>query len=85
MAVLPDGDRVTLWAAFMSDASESRDSLPLSKAELRAAFDATDDWINDNATSYNNALPAAAKAALTQKQKVRMFMAVARRRFEVEV
>ena len=85
MAVLPDGDRVTVWAQHMGESSAARETIGLVKVDLRAAVDATDDWIEDNATSYNNALPAAAKAALAQKQKVRLFMAVAQRRFDVEV
>lgn len=84
MAVLTDNDRVDIWREYMRYGSNERETMGLTKPELRAAIDATDDWINDNQASYNNALPTAAKASLTQKQKVRLFLAVAEKRFDVE-
>ena len=85
MAVLTNTDRQQLWAEFMRFSSTIREELGLSKSELRAAVDATDQWIGDNQASFNNALPVASKAALSQKQKVRLFRAVAQKRFDVEV
>ena len=85
MAVLTETDRQEIWAEFQNESSNIWELLGLSKAELRAAVDTTDQWIEDNQASFNNALPAAAKAALTQKQKVRLFMEVAQKRFNVEV
>lgn len=52
----------------------------LTKAELRAAIDATDQWIDDNQTSYNNALPLPARTELTLAQKTLLFCFVAMRR-----
>ncbi len=49
----------------------------LTKAELRAAINSTDVWINNNQNSFNNSLPAAAKANLTQAQKTIIFCVVA--------
>ena len=85
MAVLTDQDRREIWAEFQNDSSRIWEILGLSKAELRLAVDATDQWIEDNQVSFNNGLPITAKAALTGKQKVRLFLAVARKRFNVEV
>jgi hypothetical protein len=85
MAVLTNEDRQELWAEFMRFSSNIREEIGLTKTELRAAADATDNWIDSNQASFNNALPAAAKSNLTQKQKVRMFLAVAQKRFDVEV
>ena len=83
MAILTDAQRIEEWAGFMRTLSTLGERLDLNKSELRAAIDATDDWIDTNATAFNNALPAAAKASLTAKQKARLFMAVATKRFGV--
>ena len=85
MAALIDSKSVEVWSEFMSSLSSIFELMGLSKPDLRAAVNATDQWIEDNQASFNNALPAAAKAALTSKQKVRLFMAVAQKRFDVEV
>jgi hypothetical protein len=52
----------------------------LLKADLRAAVDATDTWIDNNAAAYNTALPAAARTNLTAAQKTFLFCYVAMRR-----
>lgn len=84
MAILTDTDRRTLWAAFMSEVSARREALgALTKADLRAAVDAMDAWIEANAVSFNQAIPLPARTALTAKQKAELFFAVVRRRFEV--
>lgn len=83
MALLTDQDRKDLWGAFMWFSSRIRELLDLSKIDLRAAVDATDQWIEDNQVAFNSALPLPARTALTQKQKVRIFMEVARRKYEV--
>ena len=85
MAALTNEDRRKLWAEFMRYSSNIREIIGLDKAELRAAVDATDAWINANQASFNNALPAATKSNLTPKQKVRLFLEVAQKRFNVEV
>ena len=84
MAVLSEQDLENIHQKYMQTSSSDRESLPLTKAELREAVDATDTWIDANSADYNNALPVAAKAALTSKQKTRLLTAVAFRRFEVE-
>lgn len=45
----------------------------ITKAELRAAIDATDDWIDANATSFNQALPENVRTQLTAVQKNWLF------------
>jgi hypothetical protein len=50
------------------------------KADLRAAVDATDTWIDNNAASYNSALPAAFRTTATATQKTLLFCYVAMRR-----
>ncbi len=83
MAVLSDSDRLALWMQYMAAASQRRDPLPLSKADLRAAINAADTWADDNASAYNLAIPQPARAALTAKQKAEILMFVIRRRHEV--
>jgi hypothetical protein len=55
----------------------------LTKADLKAAVDAIDAWIDANAASFNQAIPQPARGALTAKQKAWLFFFVVRRRFEV--
>lgn len=84
MAALTNANRKALWAQFMEQASAEREPLAgMEKADLRAAVDAIDDWIEANAASFNRALPQPARSALTVSQKLRLFMEVARRRLEV--
>ena len=55
----------------------------LTKAQLRAAVDATDQWVEDNSASFNTALPVAVRTALTAKQKAILFSIVSLRRYGV--
>lgn len=81
MAVLSDPDRIAIWGAFMRDAA----NLPpgLSKVDLRAAFNAADDWADTNAAAFNTALPVAARTALSSRQKAALLMFVIQQRFVV--
>lgn len=80
MAVLSDADRRALWAEYQRS-PEAGETLPL-KADLRAAVDAVDQWIDDNAASFNAAIPQPARGALTARQKARLLALVLKRRFE---
>jgi hypothetical protein len=83
MAVLSDNDRLELWAEVMRDLGSTGASVSIEKADLRAALDAADSWVDTNAASYNTALPQPARGALTARQKAHLLMYVIRRRFEV--
>lgn len=86
MAQLPDADRVRVWRGLMRWWSNLREPLAsLSKADLQAAMNATDTWIDDNQVSYNNALPEPAKTELTQSQKTLLFCAVALARVSIPI
>lgn len=50
------------------------------KADLRAALNATDTWIEDNQGSFNTALPQPYKGAASQAHKTLLFCYVAMRR-----
>lgn len=64
----------------MQDWSDKRQSIPMTKDVLRSAINAIDQWIDDQATSFNNALPLSARQALTPDQKIDLFMFVLTRR-----
>lgn len=84
MAVLADADRKAIYATFMSDSSGIHEHLgDMLKADLRALVNAVDQWIDDHAADFNNALPEPGKTQLTTKQKVKIFVEVAERRWEV--
>lgn len=83
MAVLPDSDRIAVWAEIMRDLSLRHDPVSIVKSDLRAAVNALDDFMNTNATAINNALPAPAKAGLTTQQKALILMYVISKRYEV--
>ena len=77
MAVMPEADRAQCMAQFIRDQKEA---MGLTKAELRAALDATDAWIDSNATAFNSALPQPARGTLSATQKTLLFCYVAMRR-----
>lgn len=83
MAVLSNADRSAIWAKYMSDCSSSRTGIPVAKADLRAAVDAIDGWVDSNAASFNTAIPQPARGALSAKEKASLLVYVVRRRFEV--
>lgn len=85
MAVMLDADRIIVRNTLARDLSDIRETTGLNKTEWKAAVDNTDQWISDNQTAYNNALPLAAQTGLTKQQKARLFLEVAERRFEVDV
>lgn len=77
MANMSDEERRRVWAHFMRLNTET---VSITKAELRAAIDATDQWITDNESVYNLAIPQPARGALSATQKTRLFTYVAMRR-----
>ncbi len=83
MAVLSDANRWAVWADYMRKLGEDEEQIALLKPELRAAFNAADDWVEANRASYNSALPLPARTALTARQKAALLMIVIRKRFEV--
>lgn len=84
MATLSNQDRAELAADIQRVAENVNGAAgALTKAQLRAAVDAADQWCDDNASSYNSALPAAARNALTARQKASLLREVIRRRHEV--
>lgn len=84
MAVLSNADRAAVHVAWMRETSRQRAQLPgLTKADLRAAVDAIDSWVDTNAAAFNLAIPLPAGNQLTAKQKAWLLFFVADKRFEV--
>lgn len=77
MAAMDETNRARAWAQWMRD---NREACGFTKADLRAALNATDDWIDANAASFNSALPAAFRTSATATQKTLLFCFVAMRR-----
>lgn len=81
MATLTSEQRQEVRAELSALLSHARQPFALTKAQFLAAIEATDDWIEANAASFNSALPAAARTGLTAAQKARLFYFVALKRF----
>lgn len=79
MAVLSDTERFNGTADCMRHEPGSFGAL--TKADIRAAFNAIDAFLNANAAAINNAIPQPARAQLTTQQKARMLNEVIRRRY----
>lgn len=85
MAVLPDSDRLKIWRAFMRYMSKpGSDGQAWTKAELKTAVDAVDQWVDDNSISFNNALPNPFKTSATAGQKSLLLVAVVLMRYNLE-
>jgi hypothetical protein len=82
VAALSASDRIDAQREAMVEGGWTA---PITKADLAAAINAIDDWVDVNATAFNLAIPQPARAQLTTKQKARLLLYVVRRRFEVAV
>jgi len=83
MTQLSEEQRRQIRNEFAVEASSVWEQLPLAKADLRAAVDAIDDWVENNAASFNSAIPEPARSSLNHKQKVRLLYMVIKHRWEV--
>lgn len=79
MAALSDADRKAIWEKFMRD---NRDGFgALTKADLRAAVDALDNFMETNAAAINSAIPQPSRGALSASQKAHLLSYVVLRRW----
>ena len=78
MAALSDPDRFDIWAEWMR---QNRETVAISKTDLRAAFNAIDDEMDAISITLNNALPVAARTGLTTSQKAALLSAVVAKRY----
>jgi hypothetical protein len=79
MAVLTDEDRRAIWAKWMQ---VNLEACGIEKGDLRAAFNAADDWVDTNRVSFNSAIPEPARSSLTAAQKARILSLVVEARFK---
>jgi hypothetical protein len=82
MTVLGAPDRQLVFSGVNQD-PVCVQGLPITKAELKAASDAIDDWVDANSSGFNTAIPQPARSALSARQKAAIFVRVLLRRFEV--
>ena len=78
---LSDLNRTHIWERIMREQSDRWGAL--TRADLKAAVVAVDDFFYANATAINTAFPQPARAELTAKQKAMIVGYVALRRWEV--
>lgn len=83
MAILSDEERAEGTAEFQREISAEREACPVLKTVLRTAYNAADQWREDNAASFNLALPAAFRNNATPKQKARLLLRVIEKHFKV--
>ena len=82
MAILSDGDRSLIWGTFMSERSSVLDEFgALTKQDIRAAVNALDDFLSNNAANINSAIPQPARAQLSVVQKALLLQFVVARRY----
>ena len=80
MAALSSENRAEIHAEWMRLNDES---ISITKADLRAAVDALDNFLESNAAAVNNAIPQPARGALSARQKAWILALVIERRFKV--
>jgi hypothetical protein len=85
MAFLDDIDRKDVWATFMAAMEHIDRPSGMTKVDFRAAVNAMDVFIADNAATINNAFPQPARSALTNVEKIGVFAWVALKRYGKEV
>lgn len=83
MANMTSEQRAALWATYMQDISEARESCAITKQQLRAAVDALDAWLDANVSTINAAIPQPARGSLTTAQKARLLSYVIKQRYIV--
>ncbi len=84
MAQLPTADRQRIWRGLMRYWSAEREAIGgCAKADILAAVEATDTWIDDDQAAVNTALPATFRTNATLAQKTLLFCAVALMRVSI--
>ena len=81
---LLEPDRENVRHRMTKRLSSVWEPLGLTKPELKAAVDATDDYIAATQGDYNQALPEPARSTLTKQQKAELFTQVAGERYQVD-
>ena len=83
MAVLTDIEHDEVSFKYQGDLSRVLETLAgVTKADIKAAVVAVDQWVNDNKESFNTALPVATRTNLSAAQKSQLLVYVVERRFQ---
>ena len=77
MALMGETDRARTAAQINRD---NLTACSFSKVDVRAAVDATDQWIEDNTASWNSSLPTGFSTTASAAQKAWLFAYVLMRR-----
>lgn len=77
MATLSTIVRQQIWRGIMRTWSREGGTAAFTKADLQAAVNAADDWLDANALLYNTALPLAFRTQATTAQKAFVLACVA--------
>lgn len=80
MALLPDADRIAVWADCMQANTDPTSAV---KTAWKAAVDYTDGWLDSQEATYVAGLPAAFRTGTTARTKRLMFLRSVLKRFEV--
>jgi hypothetical protein len=80
MAVLTETQRFKVWGALMREWQALGQPPTVVKGDIRAAVDATDDWIETNQANFNAALPDPFRSNMSLEQKTLLFCFVALKR-----
>ena len=83
MAVMNAAGRLDAYRDMLGEIRKADTPCNVTKAQLQAAVDAIDDWLDANAVAMNSALPVAARNGLSTTQKAMLLMAVIARRYRV--
>jgi len=67
---------------FAGELSRLRTELAATKPQCRTVLEAVDGWMDENAASFNQALPAAVAANFSAKQKLKLLRLVVDARLE---
>lgn len=84
MAFLPENDLLRVWRGIMRYWSVAKETISVTKVDLKNAVDATDLWVENNAASYNLALPTPFRTNATAEQKSLLLVAVVLMRFNLD-
>lgn len=82
MAIMADADRAEVTAQWQRENETTVGAI--TKADLRAAINAIDQYMSDNAAAMNSAIPQPARGQLTTKQKALILTAVVAKRYILE-
>jgi hypothetical protein len=79
MPVLSDDIREGIWSDFMQTVPGTIGAC--TKADLRDAVNALDDWITNSAPTLDQGIPEPARSALDPHQKTKMFLLIVEKRY----